>query len=143
VTSAALSRAPLLLPVLFLLALPGCLTIWHGSTQIVPVSSSPTGAIARLEPEGRTFQTPDQLILRRCSDHALRFEMPGYQTQTVLLERKTSWNLLRNVMWIHPFGMLIGLIVDFETGASCDLSPEAVSVELRPAVDPVAEGSPH
>ena len=141
-TSAALSRAQLLLPVLFLVALPGCLTIRQGRTQIVPVTSSPTGATVRVEPGGSTFQTPDQMILARSSDHALRFEMPGYQTQTIVLERKTSWGLLGNVVWIHPIGMLIGLVVDLSTGSGYYLDPETVSVELRTTVDPVVEGSP-
>jgi hypothetical protein len=86
------------------LALPGCLTIRRGSTQIVPVDSNPHGARVRVEPNGQTFTTPQEVVLARRYTQTLTFEKEGFESKTVVIERKASSGLWPNGVWIHPAG---------------------------------------
>ncbi len=119
----------------------GCLTMRRGSTQAVQVDSNPQGATVVVQPGGATFETPSQIMLPRRYAQSLRFEKDGFQPETVVVERKASSGLWRNVIWIHPAGIIIGVIVDLSTASGFDLKPDAVSVDLRPAV-PKVEPSP-
>ena len=122
--------------------LPGCLTMRRGSTQTVEVDSFPQGATVVVQRDGTTFETPSRILLARRYAHSLRFEMEGFQSETVVLERKASSGLWRNAVWIHPLGWIIGLVVDLSTGSGYDLQPDAVSVNLRPAVTKVSSPPP-
>ncbi len=119
--------------------LPGCMTMRRGSTQAVQVDSNPQGATVVVQPGGTTFETPSQILLPRRYAQALRFEKEGFQSETVVLERKASSGLWRNLVW--GVGWFIGVIVDLSTASGYDLQPDAVSVELRPMV-PTVEPSP-
>jgi hypothetical protein len=123
----------LVAPIALVLLLSGCLTIRRGSTQIVPVDSDPQGATVEIQPGGRIFETPEQVVLARRYSQTLRFSKEGYQPQTILIDRKTSSGLFRNVIWIHPVGWIIGVVVDLSTGSAYDLEPGHVFVELTPA----------
>ena len=122
--------------------LSGCLTMRRGSTQTVQVDSSPQGATVVVQPGGTTFETPSRILLPRRYSQSLRFEMEGFQPETVVVERKASSGLWRNVIWIHPIGWIIGLVVDLSTGSGYDLRPDAVSVNLKPAVPKVSSPPP-
>ena len=106
----------------------------RGSTQVVPVASNPAGAMVEIQPGGRTLETPAEAVLARRHNPVLRFEKDGYKSQTITLERKTSSGLFRNVIWIHPIGWIIGIVVDLSSGSAYDLLPANVSVELEPAL---------
>ena len=63
--------------------------------------------------------------------YIIRVEKEGYRTEAVTLESKTAWgSLFRNVVWIHPIGWIIGVIVDTSTGAAKELNPEELDVTL-------------
>ena len=121
--------------------LSGCLTMRRGSTQIVPVNSNPQGATVEVQPGGRTFETPDTVVLARRHSHTLQFKKDGYQPQMIVIDRKTSSGLFRNVIWLHPFGWIIGVVVDLSTGSGYDLDPEEVSAELELAPKAVEPSS--
>jgi hypothetical protein len=105
-----------------------------GSRQVVSVDSKPAGAIVRADPGERTVTTPGQLLLARRYSQRLTFDKEGYQPATVILERKVSSGLWLNLLWIHPFGWIIGFVVDLTTGSGYELEPGAVSVDLEPIV---------
>jgi len=79
-------------------AVAGCLTMRHGSRQVVSVESNPPGAIVHIDPGGRTGTTPGQLLLARRYSQSLTFEKDGYQAVTIFLERKASSGLWRNAV---------------------------------------------
>ncbi len=62
--------------------LSGCLTMRRGSTQMVPIDSNPQGATVEVQPGGRSFETPAEVVLPRRYTQSLRFEKEGYQSQT-------------------------------------------------------------
>ena len=68
--------------------------------------------------------------MERSYDQTLLFEMPGYWDRTVIIERRASSSLWRNIIWIHPIGWIIGVVFDLHSGSGYDLEPESVSVEL-------------
>lgn len=134
------STHALLLASLFLST--GCLTMQHGGSQIVPIDSEPPGVTVGIEPGGAGFETPGQAALERRSSYIVTFEKEGFQRQTTVIESKTSWQLWRNVIWVHPIGWVIGIMIDVASGAAHDLEPESVFVTLEPVVVvPTVEGA--
>lgn len=104
----------------------GCATVTNGTTQTVPVSSSPSGA--RVFADGQHVgTTPCQVELSRRTSHIISFEKEGYEDTAVHLTREVSAMTAGNVL----IGGLIGLGVDAVSGANFRLVPEAVSVSLQ------------
>jgi len=109
---------------------------------MVQVDSNPQGATVEIQPGGRHFETPEKALLTRRYDQTLRFEKKGYRPQTIVIKRKASSGLFRNIVWIHPVGWIIGVIVDLSTGSGYDLEPDAVTVDLEPALPRVDPSPP-
>jgi hypothetical protein len=114
------------------LLLEGCGLILNGATQVVPIESSPPGAHARVEPGGKIVTTPGAVTLVRKHPAMIYVEKEGYEAQTVTLAPERATSLWRNLVWIHPAGLITGIIVDLSTGACDGLVPERVDVTLVP-----------
>jgi len=118
----------------------GCATIIHGTTQKIPVSSSPSGAKVAVN-ESTAFTTPTTLELPRKDPQILQISLEGYQPETVKLESVTSGVVMGNIL----LGGLIGWGVDAASGGQYRLVPESVHVALRPVTEsqrgPVAPSS--
>ena len=117
---------------LALIVTPGCATIVNGRTEVIGIDSLPRGATARIQPGDQMLVTPGQVVLNRKSSYAVRVEKEGYEPASVALVSSASSSMWRNLVWIHPVGWLIGLIVDISTGAGYDLQPDKVEVTLIP-----------
>jgi hypothetical protein len=106
--------------------LGGCATVVNGTTQTIPVSSSPSGA--SIFADGRFMgTTPCQVELSRRTSHVLSFEKEGYEPTSVAISREISAMTAGNVL----IGGLIGLGVDAVSGANYRLVPESISVSLE------------
>ena len=110
----------------------GCCTIVRGRTQIVEITSSPPGATATVQPAGATLTTPGSIVLPRKSSYVVHLEKPGYSPAEVTLRSSASSALLRNIVWVHPIGWLVGILVDVGNGSGYDLEPAAVTATLSP-----------
>jgi PEGA domain len=108
-----------------LMALTGCCSIIHGTRQDVGISSTPTGAMVKIDnvPSGNT---PLVAKLTRKDNHVVHVELAGYQPVDMTLTRGVSGWVWGNLV----FGGLIGLAVDAIDGAFYNLSPEQVSAAL-------------
>lgn len=108
-----------------ILGLSGCCSIIHGTRQDVGISSTPTGALVKVDnvPSGNT---PVVAKLTRKDNHFVRIELSGYQPFDMTLTRSVSGWVWGNIV----FGGLIGLAVDAIDGAFYNLSPEQVSATL-------------
>ena len=125
----------------------GCATVIKGSTQVIPVTSSPSRATLVVD-GAATYTTPCSISLKRKSGHQLVFQKPGYEDLTYQVHTETSAAVAGNIL----LGGLIGLGVDAATGASNNLVPASVNVTLTPlelasstvvgAVSPVATVMP-
>jgi hypothetical protein len=113
----------------------GCATVVKGTTQVVPVSSDPTGAQVSVDGVARGT-TPTALTLSRKSDHLLTFEKEGYESASVQLTRSLSAAVAGNII----AGGLVGWGVDAVSGAQYNLNPSTVNVRLKPRSDGQAGG---
>lgn len=105
----------------------GCAAIIHGSKQDIAVSSSPTGARVLVMGAERAT-TPGVIELRRKDTNiVLRFEKEGYEAVEVALSRSVDGWIAGNIL----FGGVIGLVVDFATGAAYKLKPSEVNAVLE------------
>lgn len=111
--------------VAWIVGLSGCCSIIHGTRQDVGVSSTPTGALVKIDnaPSGNT---PLVAKLTRKDNHIVHVELPGYQPFDMTLTRSVSGWVWGNIV----FGGLIGLAIDAIDGAFYNLSPEQVSAAL-------------
>ena len=120
----------------------GCMTIRNGSTQILHVETEPAGALVRFNPGGATVESPEDVILGRRHAYVVVATKDGYQKASVILESKlTSEFWWRNLVWIHPYGWIIGWIVDGATSAGRELRPTTVSLTLLKSEAELAEPS--
>ena len=110
-----------------LLFVAACATMMSGETQNIKISSSPPGVTVTADPGGYRAATPAEMVLPRASGgYRLKFEKEGYAPVEVSLTSSTNGWVWGNIL----FGGLIGLVVDFNTGAAYTLSPETVHADL-------------
>jgi hypothetical protein len=113
--------------VLFILFifLSGCASVVSGRGQEIPLASTPSGADVTVD--GIYMgTTPTIAPLRRKNPHNIVFSKKGYTEQTKTTQRKTNGWVWGNIV----FGGIIGLIIDYSTGASYKIEPTAVEVTL-------------
>lgn len=122
--------------VALIVALTGCATIIHGGTQDIRVSSQPPGAVVRVQ--GMATTTPGVLKLERKGTYTLVFEKEGYKAVEVQLNKTVDGWLFGNII----FGGLIGLVIDFVSGAAYKLTPSEVNSVLEYLPPPGTPGSP-
>lgn len=120
-------------------ALLSCATIISGKTQDILVSSLPPGATVTANPTGEHVITPAKLTLRRDeAPYRLSFRLDGYEPYNVTISSATNGWVYANLL----LGGIVGLIVDFATGAATKLQPEEVNANLvRLGVQPPTSSS--
>lgn len=109
-----------------LLALTGCATIMHGTTQRVGISSNPSNASVYVDnmPVGNT---PVVVHMTRGDNHLVRIELEGYVPYEAAFTKTLSGWVFGNIV----FGGLIGLAVDAVSGGIYRLTPENIQAEMR------------
>jgi len=130
-------RAAALVALFVLAATSGCATIVSGTTERIRFESSPPGAQVRVD--GRSYTTPAAAELSRKNNYDVQFEKNDYLPATRQVTRDTNGWVWGNIL----IGGLIGLVVDYSTGAANDLEPDLVSVDLvRTPPPPASNGTP-
>ena len=112
------------------LTLGGCATIINGTTQKIPVDTTPQGATAENQ-DGVGCITPCSIELKRNQDHIITISKEGFENQSVTCKHVLSPAILGYILL--PLG-LIGAVVDAASGSLYRLTPEAISLELKPAI---------
>ena len=114
---------------LSLLCLIGCSTLVNGKHQALTIDSNPPGAAFSVE--GITGVTPGTVTLERAkTNHTVMIKKTGYQTEQFQVGRKPSLWLAANIFL--GYGLPIGLVVDFVTGAAYELGTDHVQATLHP-----------
>ncbi|MCX7377867.1 MAG: hypothetical protein NTY94_14160 [Alphaproteobacteria bacterium] len=121
---------------LLLLALPGCATIVHGTTQNLTVTTNPPGASCRLERDGVALAmanpTPATVRINKGrSDIIATCTLAGYDPTTYNHISEFGGGTFGNVI----VGGLIGVAVDAASGANYPYPPEFV-INLQPTGGP-------
>ncbi len=116
----------------------GCASYMVGSTQKVPLRTTPPGAAVTVYNnfDDAVFQgtTPCTVDLRRCDDqrnagyYRVVFRRDGFAPTEVLLKGYVNRAYLANV----PFGVVGMATLDPATGAMWTLVPETVETKLQP-----------
>ena len=92
--------------------------------------------------ENREIKTPGAIVLNRKQTQIVYLKKDGYEEASVILESSSS-GLWRNVIWIHPVGWIIGVIIDLSTGSAYALEPDSIEMMLTRLPEqspPVATG---
>ena len=105
----------------------GCASIVKGTTQAIPVSSSPSRASVYLD-GNKVGQTPLSVEVKRKRDHLMTIEKPGYQNESIAITRNVGGAVFGNIL----AGGFIGWGVDAMSGAQYNLTPQTISVTLDP-----------
>lgn len=131
--------AVLIAPLVFLAG--GCASIVKGTTQAIPVATSPSGADVKLD-GNKVGQTPLSVAVKRKGDHLMTIEKPGYQTESFAITRNIGGAVFGNII----AGGLVGWGVDAISGAQWNLTPVTINVTMKPATGadqgtPVAQSS--
>lgn len=108
-----------------LIQFTGCATIISGKHQDVPMNSDPSGAIILVNGVERGT-TPATIELRRKDDHEVTFEKAGYLPKTQWMQTKTNGWIFGNII----LGGIIGIIIDWSTGAKNKFEPEELNIQL-------------
>jgi hypothetical protein len=114
-----------------LLVGPGCATITGGGRdQKVKITSNPAGAAVVVDgqPQGETPATVD---LSRKTEHQVALSYPGCEPAQMTIHRGLNPWLFGNLVLGGP----VGLIVDVCTGATHQLSPDEITVQLHSQSD--------
>lgn len=107
----------------------GCATMINGSNQMIHVNTAPPAARVSVQPGGTSADTPADLRLKRSkSGYLLRIEKGGFRTEEIRIGSTTSEWVVANII----IGGLIGLAIDYGSGAAYDLTPSAIDVSLAP-----------
>jgi hypothetical protein len=116
------------LTLFLLIAINGCATIMHGTTQDIEITTEPSDA--RLVVDDReAYSSPAKITMKRKDDHTVKIFKEGYQGETVNIKGALSWAVAGDFL----AGGAIGYGIDAATGAQRRLEPEKVEVRLRPA----------
>lgn len=102
-----------------------CCSIVQGRTQKVGISSNPSGAEAEID--GMKIITPKILNLERNKNYKIDITKEGYYRAGAIITGHLSGWLWGNVL----LGGLIGMAIDFATGAAYKLEPKNVQIELE------------
>jgi hypothetical protein len=109
------------------LLLTGCAKVIKGIHQPVSITSSPPGALIRVDGEDRG-RTPAVVKMWRGRSHTVEIEKEGHAHFACGLAKESSGWIWGNIF----IGGLIGLVVDLATQASNDLVPGTVHADLQP-----------
>jgi hypothetical protein len=112
------------------------MTMTRSSSQVIEIRSEPSDAIVDIFPSGGHIIAPGGVSLRRKTPYTMKISKEGYRSVSIPIEsevsRGTWW---RNLLWIHPIFWGTGVVIDISTGSGYELTPDTVSVTLKP-LDP-------
>lgn len=115
-------------------ALSGCATLANGTSQRIPVSTTPAGA--RVEVDGNSYTTPVELELTRKTYHIATISMPGYHSIRVVFRS----GLNTTSASVAGLGGISGAMIDSSTGSANELLParvDAVLEAVAPGTEPI------
>lgn len=107
----------------------GCATVVSGGggNQKVKIVSEPPGAEVTVDGQF-AGPAPVEVLLERKSAHIVELAATGYEPTRLAVNSKFNPWVIGNVV----FGGLVGVVVDVATGATYHLSPDELTVPLRP-----------
>ena len=112
------------------LALTGCATITNGTNDVLVVDSAPQGAQVTLSNGMSCTSTPCSFTVPRRSDLEVTVSKQGCTTRRANVTHRTASAGAAGVAGNVLVGGIVGLGVDAATGASQELVPNPLNIEL-------------
>jgi len=104
----------LIICTLFLI-MTGCAAMFTGTTSTINVTSTPSGADCDVT--GHGVHTPGNITIEKSSDDLnIVCQKEGYETSSSKIESTFNPTSLVNIL--TGYGLVIGFIIDFSTGAA-------------------------
>jgi hypothetical protein len=113
-------------------SLAGCATITRGSEDALLVESTPSGAQVRTTNGMSCDTTPCTLTMSRKSQVTVRVTKLGYRPADVAVISTVKGGGGAAMAGNMLVGGIPGMVVDVATGATLDLVPNPVHVDLQP-----------
>lgn len=107
----------------------GCATVTRGTTQAWSVDSVPSGAVASLS-NGERCETPCALTLKRKHPFSVEVCKAGYRAVNTTVVSSISGAGATGMAGNVLVGGVIGIGVDAASGATKDLTPSSLLVQL-------------
>jgi hypothetical protein len=114
-----------------LLLTANCASITRGTKDVLEVKTDPAGAQVQTSNGYNCGSTPCAIKMPRRSEFVADITKPGCKPMEVNVTHKTSGGGAAGVAGNVLVGGVIGLGVDAATGASQDLVPNPIDVELE------------
>jgi hypothetical protein len=111
--------------------LSGCATITRGTTEVLVVETTPSGADVDIS-NGLRCRTPCALEVKRKSNLVLDITKDGYESMRVNVLSEVAGAGAAGMAGNVVLGGLIGAGVDAATGATKRLTPNPVRITLNP-----------
>jgi hypothetical protein len=108
---------------------PGCATITRGTTEAWTVESDPAGANVRLS-SGEVCKTPCTLTKKRKDPFMVTVEKSGHETVETRILSQVAGSGAAGMAGNVLIGGLIGIGVDAASGATKELKPNPLVLEL-------------
>lgn len=109
-----------------LLFVYSCATVVNGKKEMFEVKTLPEGATVKIN--GQSCESPCSFELNRGTNYVVKIQKEGYQEKKIKIDGKSmdGW-LWGNIL----LGGVIGLAVDYGSGAAYDFEPEGLDLILR------------
>lgn len=121
-------------------AASGCATITRGTSTDWVIDTFPQGARVTTSNGHECAATPCALRMPRESTFTATVTLDGYQTETVEVTHVLADSGAAGLVGNAIFGGVVGVAVDANNGATRDLSPNPVHINLTPLPDSAASG---
>ncbi len=116
----------------------GCATITRGSEEALEVKTQPPGADVQLS-TGETCTTPCAIKKKRNASFTVNIRKEGFKPVSVNVNHQTAGGGAAGMAGNLIFGGVIGAGVDAASGATQELVPNPIEIDLETAGG-VAEG---
>jgi hypothetical protein len=126
------------------LSLGACATLVRGSDEAVILQSEPSGASVTTTTGLSCPVTPCTLQVPRKDQFVAHFELEGHKPSDIMVGTRMSGGGAAGLAGNAIFGGIIGVVVDSNSGASMDHTPNPVIARLEPLqnVSPVVRAKP-
>ena len=114
---------------LITISIVGCGTVVHGGwNQTIGIATNPVGA--RIMIEGQEYTSPALVELSRKQSYTGSADLEGYKTEEFTIKNDVSGWSMGNLVF-GPFS-LIGFFIDGVSGGAYNLTPENITIDMKP-----------
>lgn len=129
----------LILSALAALSASACATVTRGTAQDFTVETTPPGAEVRTSNGFECPSTPCTFRMQRKTGFTVNVELDGYLPARAVVTSDLSSGGATGMAGNVLIGGLIGIGVDAMSGATQDLRPNPLRIELQPVTPPAIE----